>query len=803
MLFSLAEGHVENGDFDEALKAGNDCLSLFRKAGDDTAVADSVRVVCSAYRLKAEDCMARGDARSKDNCIKDAEGLVEEQLANYKEKTDKRGEGMMLLTLGELSLEKNGLDARDLAVTHGEEALRLFREVSDQALEGQAQLMLLNANFKKGLFNKARDAASAAVAGYQDAEDKRGEAEALTGLAKSDQMMGSFDAAMKSAKKALALLREVRDEKGVAMQLLCIAEWHIAREEFAKALPLAKEAHSLMRANGGAIWEASALGCLSEVMIAMQQSKEALKLVQDTAERMSSGDDKKEGLRVAYHVVFAQLANGANDDALTAAQQLVDDCKDEGNKLWEARAYELVAYVQARMGDLDKAIESAEEAVTIYHDLEAEREEAICRIHALAKYQAEKGDGDGAAKSVKKARALAAEMDDLILEGYVFLASVDTFGMVNQAEKAVDAGLDAADCFREAGDKRGEGKAQAALANIYIQFGNFDEAVRQANASANTFASIGDRRGQARGLLTVATAHYTYGNPTEAAKVAQDGLKLCRSEDDKKGAVHMLFMMLEANVQLLGEKAEGEDGSVAALKSGCDKALRMAKEAAGIAVKAGDKSLEAGGYYWMAQLHVMMGASPDGLASASQAKALFRKANDKKGEVRTMALEAQVHMFARNNGEASKLLQEALLLAEECGDKGGEASVKQLLEEIQGQQAQMVAAMPVMQAGPVVQAAASEAQAVAEFKPPDPDRVKGQIQAMVNGLLGSDEVIDSDTPLMESGIDSLASVELRTGLTQTFGVPLPSTVMFNYPTVGGLTMMLVDELTAKKISWGR
>merc|ERR1711968_394357 len=99
-------------------------------------------------------------------------------------------------------------------------------------------------------------------------------------------------------------------------------------------------------------------------------------------------------------------------------------------------------------------------------------------------------------------------------------------------------------------------------------------------------------------------------------------------------------------------------------------------------------------------------------------------------------------MFVNNNGEANKVLQEALLLAQEAHDTSGESLAKSLLEEITGKQAAMVSASPVMQAGPIVQAAASENLAPAEYKGPDPDRVKGQIQAMVNGLLGSDEVID-------------------------------------------------------------
>merc|ERR1711976_1158039 len=91
--------------------------------------------------------------------------------------------------------------------------------------------------------------------------------------------------------------------------------------------------------------------------------------------------------------------------------------------------------------------------------------------------------------------------------------------------------------------------------------------------------------------------------------------------------------------------------------------------------------------------------------------------------------------------------------------------------------------------------------AVEVFQAPDPMMVRQYILGLVQNMTGSSEEIDGDTPLMESGIDSLASVELRTKLQAEFRLNLPSTVMFNYPTISTITDLLVEECTAKKISW--
>merc|ERR1719265_1721092 len=92
--------------------------------------------------------------------------------------------------------------------------------------------------------------------------------------------------------------------------------------------------------------------------------------------------------------------------------------------------------------------------------------------------------------------------------------------------------------------------------------------------------------------------------------------------------------------------------------------------------------------------------------------------------------------------------------------------------------------------------------AVGVYTPPSTEMVKQRIMAMVADATGADEDIQGDVPFMDAGIDSLASVELRTNLQTAFGVPLPSTVMFNYPTPQGMAELLVEEATARELTFG-
>jgi acyl carrier protein len=73
-----------------------------------------------------------------------------------------------------------------------------------------------------------------------------------------------------------------------------------------------------------------------------------------------------------------------------------------------------------------------------------------------------------------------------------------------------------------------------------------------------------------------------------------------------------------------------------------------------------------------------------------------------------------------------------------------------------------------------------------------------EVETAVRGLLGDDDVgtIDPQAPLMEMGLDSLASTELVRELSVRFELQLSETLLFNYPTVDALSAHVHSELGA-------
>jgi myxalamid-type polyketide synthase MxaB len=77
----------------------------------------------------------------------------------------------------------------------------------------------------------------------------------------------------------------------------------------------------------------------------------------------------------------------------------------------------------------------------------------------------------------------------------------------------------------------------------------------------------------------------------------------------------------------------------------------------------------------------------------------------------------------------------------------------------------------------------------------DPQSLAAYIQTQVGNILGVDgATLDPNQGLSELGIDSLTSVELRNALQKHFACRLPSTLLFDYPTIASLTQYLQQTL---------
>ena len=72
------------------------------------------------------------------------------------------------------------------------------------------------------------------------------------------------------------------------------------------------------------------------------------------------------------------------------------------------------------------------------------------------------------------------------------------------------------------------------------------------------------------------------------------------------------------------------------------------------------------------------------------------------------------------------------------------------------------------------------------------ERVAADVAAVVDEILGTS--LEASQPLMAAGLDSLGAVELRNSLESRFGIALPGTLVFDYPTVAALSGYIASRL---------
>jgi acyl carrier protein len=72
------------------------------------------------------------------------------------------------------------------------------------------------------------------------------------------------------------------------------------------------------------------------------------------------------------------------------------------------------------------------------------------------------------------------------------------------------------------------------------------------------------------------------------------------------------------------------------------------------------------------------------------------------------------------------------------------------------------------------------------------EEINSEIKRIVQNI--SNNEIKEDESLMDAGIDSLSSIELRNSLQSSFNITLDNSLLFNYPTINALTKYIISKM---------
>jgi tetratricopeptide (TPR) repeat protein len=797
MLFAVAEGHLsEEEDFEEALKSAQDALKLFKEAGDKKGEADTLRLIVTANRAKAQALRYLEGEAATAGALEDAKKYAAEMYAAFKAAGEKRGAACMLFSLAECKL-----DLKEEALEELEEAKATFKELGDGAMEANAALGLAACMIQQEKAKEAVEAATAALEINRSMGAKKGEARAQhalsVALSRGPLSKDAYAKGVQAAKEALAIVKELGHKKLEAYELFTIAQWNLLMDNPKGAVTPAKEAAALFKELGyGKGWQPHSQGAYIFALAGSGQAKQAVKIANDAVIDFQAAGDKRCQVLAMENLIHAHLEAYAQQECdLREAESASDEglalCVELGEKQWEANMLHNQAQVTVRTKELSKAEKSVDSSVEILAGLGAKSEQATA-MHTQLDVYLERGDTDKAMEVANKIRVIYQEIGNKKKEASASLLLATCYFNQGNFQGAIEVATEAQTVFMEVGDKKGEGMAWGLIHEVRAASGEQDEALKASRTQSALLSQAGDKKSQADSLKAGAQLFGTQGRPDEAVKASNEALAMARAAGDLRTEVEMLNLVASSNLAAMMQAAErvAEKAKANLLSKGVDRALRPAREAVALSKKLGDKQLQAIALFTVSQVHTVTGQFEAGIATAKSCKEIFEELADMEGVAHALCVSAEAHFLKGNRGKADEEASQAYGMFHELQDGAGEAKVGAMIQKFREQQ---VVSFTASAGGATDADAASAGGEVVSAKPTmDYAMAAAMAKDVAVQAIGDSDEVDMDSPLMDIGLDSLAAIGFRESLIAASGLQVPTSLVFDYPSLTAIADLLVE-----------
>eukprot|EP00930_Biecheleria_cincta_P057998 TRINITY_DN43865_c0_g1_i1.p1 TRINITY_DN43865_c0_g1~~TRINITY_DN43865_c0_g1_i1.p1 ORF type:complete len:860 (+),score=224.71 TRINITY_DN43865_c0_g1_i1:49-2628(+) len=786
------------GNLEEGQRAAEESLQLFREVRDVEGVIEAVRLVILAQRAKGS--------------LKDAHHTAYNEYQLFVSQGAKTGEAKMLLMLANLNYDKRGSNNRERAMQWALESRRLFAETGNYKFEAQSLLAIINCIMKqrgdrRRAAEETQQLVAAAVPLFRAAGDFRGEGAAMHCLACARSLMHAWEAAASAGRIAADLFRKAEVPKLVAFELHCVACWLLLDDDAEQAIEVAEESYDLylQESQVATIEEAGTLQTLVKAYVLAKDYEKAVSTAQEALERFEESG-LKSGEAAALEMLSLGLAQqGDLGKAVKYAKQQVETLREIGNRVHEARALRTVCRIWALAGNLDAALKSAREAAFIYQELGLVSEHATT-MQLISDCQLQCGAPEDSWKSAEEA----------------------------------------CDLFKGAGDHEHEAAALLQACNAAAAQENREEALGYATKAQDAAIAAGNSHYEGLAYHTEAIIRLEAGEYAKTNKAAKKAVILARQNGDKSQEVACLVLMVTAHLSKLEGMAEGTGKAAAdADPERFEKASKLAQDAHLAAKRLGDAKTLGTSLYALSRVQAAAGKHEDAIAKARAGLDKFQEAEDTVNVVAMYSAIASTYLSIRNFEEAREAAESSIWICQQVGQRDLEEKgwiildrIKEAEEEmkrarapppVQVQQDEVptaIAGTPMLsQAMPQPQATAPQMggampQALASRPVPgnldmsqvpklelgqalDLSIVQGQVIAAAQAMLGAEEELETDIPLMELGLTSGMAVILRDILHNMLpGLPLPVTLIFDYPSIEAISELIVETANkaAKKLA---
>lgn len=745
-LLSEAQDALSQDLCQAAERGASDALQVFRELGDKSGAAKSLRVLIAAMQGRSEPQLAYDRAS--------------EELARCREYGNKVGEAAMTLSLAELKLETA---ARKEVTQMAKSGLAIAKQVQDRSLEADAFLVLARSYEMPAKTDHMMRAARAALEAYRQLGDQKGEAQAYHCMASAASLSNNLKEAVRCSEEAVYIAHQLGSISFEASELLFRAELYKMQKEYG---------------------------------LMLQDAEEAVKLFQKIDDLHGESD----ALRL---VIKAHSLSRCEEKALEITEEALEQFRDQRYKRGEAIALDQKASILYNLGRVEEALETALDTLELVRALEDASWEAVM-LHSVASLYCASKRFEESLKVSQEALWILEELGDRTGQAYVRLNTVLLAQtQLRQHQEALSTASEAMAIFRELKDRKGEATALLLAANVYKTVGYLDEAEKWLLEAQEIFENLGERRLLAQVLHGIAKVHIEREEPAEAIRLGYEAHALCKRARDKMAEAGTLLFTVEAHLSLIAQMVQsGRGRGSRELEEQLSKAQKAGSAAKKIAEKIGHSQTVADCCYALSEVNLVAGDYEQALQGADSGIKMYKDIGYQLGECTFVNMKAQALLVSGRNDEALAAANEALSLAKMLDDDALEGLAKEILDKVLSGSQTPVQQMPQMMPQQKDQEQREESETfeqeaaskVEEEKPQglEPALVSDMLHTMLRDMIGSE--MESDTPFMDAGVDSLMSIEFRSQVNTAFsGLGLSSTLTFDYPTIRELTGHIVEK----------
>jgi len=537
-------------------------------------------------------------------------------------------------------------------------------------------------------------------------------------------------------------------------------------------------------------WQGVALRTVVKALVKAKKVKEARKLVNRRMDIFKEQQDQI-GISASYDamadVVMAE--SGDAEEASSCLQQAIEaarscQMKERQFKKLEATLVAEQANFCLQASMHERALELAKASCEMFEKLDCRAEMATTMATmVLAKLSLQ--DLETALDLTRRCIEIYQELGDRKAEGLAWINHCSALTKLGNTQEAYEVAMKARDIFASQKLVIGEGQALDHLSSLCMMKGDFGKAATFAKRGKALFKEAACQRQEA--FMAWAEAEAFFGQAqtlaefkdggappeayTKALDAGEEALQLSRGCSDELLVMHSLQVVAKTLIMCCEQNAAMEN---------LEEALQLAEK---LKCRVEEGSLR----LLQAQCQICCRLDNEAIESAKLARALFAEQGNEVGLEQADEIISGDFMKQREDEGITTATPMAAMPSMPTGPMGASPAMGRTGPAGPGPM------MPQTNQAPAAAPAAPAASAPIGKESPPLEQIVEQVADIAISLTGEDD-LTSDTPLMDAGLDSLASVEFQNLLQKEFkGVAMPSTMMFDFPTAKEIAQHIKDS----------